>query len=227
MYPFVYELNLKTSFEIDVKVKYVELWLMCTRKYFLFLADTLFWSLVVGKIFNTVIKLFLYIYLAWSWLLPITDSGIIDLKSSNFLICMEGCQINQPVWLIIPSYWYRLYENIILFSFSKQRISMIMFQLNSEAGYKEPLASCNPISCRSYPVYPSCWLPSILGWGSTPAIRPDQGGGIWLPLPWMGHCYTRGQTPTKPYHRHKSISIKIMTWGLIKRKLILLGLCPN
>ena len=152
---------------------------------------------------------------------------IIDLKSSNFLICMEGCQINQPVWLIIPSYWYRLYENIILFSFSKQRISMIMFQLNSEAGYKEPLASCNPISCRSYPVYPACWLPSILGWGSTPALRPDQGRGIWLPLPWMGHCYTRGQTPTKPYHRHKSISIKIMTWGLIKRKLILLGLCPN
>ena len=141
---------------------------------------------------------------------------------------MEGCQVNQPVWLIIPSYWYRLYDNILPFSFPFFLISKIMFQLNSEAGYGEPLGSCNPILlCRSYLVYPACWLPSILGWGSTPSLRPDQGWGIWLPLPWMGHCYTRGQTPTKPYHRHTSISIKIIIWVVIKRDLILLGLCPK
>ena len=48
------------------------------------------------------------------------------------------------------------------------------------------------IISRRDTVYPAGGLPALLGRGPTQALRPDQGGGLRLPLPGVGHRHARG-----------------------------------
>ena len=72
-----------------------------------------------------------------------------------------------------------------------------------------------PLIPRCDPLHPAGGLPALLGRGPAPPVRPDQGGGLWLPQPRVGHCH-----PWGPDHSwwHHQMSAEMITLSSFQAK---------